>query len=351
MTNTTFNPSDKAASLTLSGGNLIATGTTGANAGVRAIDKQITGKFYWECTCNTFASSGSAVGVSSPTAALNAGLAFASPLGTCGLNRAGSVYSDGVQVAGIAFGTIASGTVVGIAVDCDARLIWYRLGAAGNWNASATASPVTGAGGVALSIGRGIPVYPMVTSAALNDQITANFGGSAFTGTVPSGFTSGFTAGATSSTNALVTQAAVEEWYTTNAPAQVTQVAIEEWGVLPAPPLWITQIGSSAWVTNTHAPFYITQLGASVWINTTAASLPVTGIASTAALGSPSFTVAGFVTVSPTGIASSEAIGSPSLLMGFQLAVTGIASSEALGTPVITALSPSGGLMIFRGFP
>ena len=47
MANTTWNPADKSATMTLSGGNLIATGSSWI-AWVRAVDKKTTGKFYWE---------------------------------------------------------------------------------------------------------------------------------------------------------------------------------------------------------------------------------------------------------------------------------------------------------------
>jgi hypothetical protein len=56
------------------------------------------------------------------------------------------------------------------------------------------------------------------------------FGGSAFTGTVPAGFTSGFTAGAVIGTNELATQVAAEQWASMIPPQmQATQAAIEQW--------------------------------------------------------------------------------------------------------------------------
>lgn len=237
MANTTWNPADKDATISLSGGNLTATCTGGGFAGARAIDKQITGKHYWECTITTWTSSSSAIGIASINWARSSSLS-ATPPGTCALNRAGTITSEGAT-AGINFGTIANGTVVCMAVDASARLMWYRLGAAGNWNNSATANPATGAGGVAITMGLGIALYPALTLVTLSDAITANFGDSAFTGSVPSGFAAGFVAGVTSPNNALATQAALEQWITTNPQAQVTQIALEEWVVLAggtAPP-------------------------------------------------------------------------------------------------------------------
>ena len=80
--------------------------------------------------------------------------------------------------------------------------------------------------------GGGIPIYPYfyLNSAG---SVTANFGDTAFTGTVPSGFTSGFTAGAMVNTNALATQTVLEHWLTTNPDAQVTSVVLEHWATVP----------------------------------------------------------------------------------------------------------------------
>jgi hypothetical protein len=234
VANTTWNPSDKSASITLSGtNNLTATSTSSVLNGVRAIDKQITGKFYWEVTATTFGVNGG-IGVASPNWTLANGLFGTAGPGTSCVANNGNIYVDG-STTGTSLGTIASGTVVCIAVDVGARLIWYRSGAAGNWNNSASASPATGAGGIAVnSLGDGIAAYPALTIGTLSNAVTANFGDSAFTGTVPSGFTAGFTAGVTSPTNAIATQLAVEHWLAASTPAQVTQVALEHWASVAA---------------------------------------------------------------------------------------------------------------------
>lgn len=230
MANTTWNGSDKSANCTLTGSNLIATSAAAGTNWVRAVDKQVTGKFYWECTYNTNAATNTAAGAASPTVNLLNGFTAGNPsFGSFGITHIGTFYVDGaIAVSG--FGTIANGTVVCFAVDCTSRLVWIRLGAAGNWNNAAANNPATGVGGVAItSLTNGIPLYPAAVLTASGEQITANFGDSAFTGTVPSGFTSGFTAGASVPTNALATQIAAEHWLTTNSQAQVTQVALEHW--------------------------------------------------------------------------------------------------------------------------
>jgi hypothetical protein len=235
--NTTWNPSDKSANCTLTGSNLIATGAAAGTNWTRAVDKQITGKFYWECTYNTNAGAGTGAGAAAPWASLVSGFSITpTSLGSFGLIHTGALYVDGSST-GLGFGSIANGTVVCFAVDCAARLVWVRVGAAGNWNTVAANNPATGVGGVAISLGAGIPLYPAAVLTGSAEQITANFGDTAFSGTVPSGFTAGWPAGTTSPTNDLVTQVALEHWLATNPPAQVTQVAIEHWASLAiAPP-------------------------------------------------------------------------------------------------------------------
>ena len=249
MATTTWNPSDKAAQVTLSNGNLTATCSTGQGGG-RAVDRQVAGKFYWEVTPSTFAAANSAIGLMSAGATLTGwwGNGGAS-LGTCGINHSGNAVVDGAgSWLNPAFGTIAAGTVICIAVDLTARLIWYRLGAAGNWNNSATANPATGAGGGPISnqIGAGLGAFPGFWGDTTGEVFTANFGGSAFTGAVPSGFTAGFTAGSVLPTSAVVTQASAEHFFATNPNAQVTQVAVEHF-FAPASLAQVTQVALEEW--------------------------------------------------------------------------------------------------------
>ncbi len=193
MANTTWNPSDKSAGITLTGSNLIATNNNNAPSGVRSTDRQLSGKFYWEYTCNTFTLAGNGVGAMSAVANIATSISTVQ-VGSCGVRQTGVIYVDGAST-GISLTTIASGAVVCVAVDCTSRLIWFRLGAAGNWNANAGYSPASGVGGISIpNLGNGIPIYPWVNLGNTNDQVTANFGDTAFTGAVPSGYTSGFTA-------------------------------------------------------------------------------------------------------------------------------------------------------------
>jgi hypothetical protein len=162
---------------------------------VRTADRQITGKFYFEYTCTTFAGINSTVGLANGWWDVSAasGLGNGAVAGTVGIIRAGSLWIDGGS-SGVSFGTITSGTVICFAVDIDAKRIWARVGAAGNWNGNVANNPATGVGGIATpNFGVALPVYPAITLGQSGEVVTANFGDTAFTGTVPSGFTSGFT--------------------------------------------------------------------------------------------------------------------------------------------------------------
>jgi F5/8 type C domain len=182
-----WNPDDLL-NITLSNAYLTATATSLAIGSVRSANQQSTGKFYWEYTLTTFVGNAN-VGVMSATFPLGSYFSTAT-VGSAGVVNTGIVYSDGVS-SGLNIGTLTTGSVVCIAIDCSARLIWCRLGAAGNWNGSGTANPATGTGGVSISLGGSVPVYAAMVGYN-GDAVTANFGGSAFTGAVPSGFTAGF---------------------------------------------------------------------------------------------------------------------------------------------------------------
>jgi hypothetical protein len=88
-------------------------------------------------------------------------------------------------------GVFADGSTVGIAVDMDARLAWFRRGAI--WNAGGAADPATGVGGVVVGAGSFMPFVSFAgTGTAANDAYTMNCGASAFVNAIPAGFTSGW---------------------------------------------------------------------------------------------------------------------------------------------------------------
>lgn len=225
MANTSWNGSDKTANITLSGSNLVATTTSNGIGSVRAADRQGSGKFYWEYTVTT-GTSALALGVANGAFSLSTFAAGSSGSGATVVSNNGNVWFNGTQVL-TGLGTVNTGVLICIALNLDNGLIWFRSGAAGNWNASAAADPAGLIGG--LNIGPPQTYYPVLSFQANTQVVTANFGDTAFTGTAPSGFTGGFTSGASPALLGVVTQNFIEEWADGNPAAQATQVFIEQW--------------------------------------------------------------------------------------------------------------------------
>jgi hypothetical protein len=74
--------------------------------------------------------------------------------------------------------------------------LWFRVVPSGDWNASGTADPATGVGGidVFMDTTSGVlerPFYPSFAAAVAGESATVNFGAGGFSGSVPSGFTAG----------------------------------------------------------------------------------------------------------------------------------------------------------------
>lgn len=186
---TALNPSDLL-NVTLSGSNLIAT-ASGSPSAVRGTTGLSAGKFYCEFTYNS-PQSVTCGGLATSTASL-ASLGGGGATGSIQCFAGFAIWVNGSS-SGTSLGSISSGQVVGMAVDLTAKLIWFRIAPSGNWNASGTADPATGAGGISYSVlGAGLlTLYPAIGLGGPSAQIVANFGATAFTGAVPSGFASGF---------------------------------------------------------------------------------------------------------------------------------------------------------------
>jgi hypothetical protein len=242
---TTWNPSDKSASTTLSSGNLVASFASGNN-GVRSTDRIYTGKYYWEVTFTGTVVNlavGVALGTSSLTTAVGGNI-------TCYVSSNGGISING-SATGTTIGAVANGGVVCYALDAANDLIWYRNGAAGNWNGNVANNPATGVGGISIASWAGglMGIYAWAFGGAGSCGATANFGASAFAGAVPSGFTPEFPGGTTLINTAVVTQTSLEQWGQGAPVAQITQVALEQWGALAfaAGRAVITQVALEQW--------------------------------------------------------------------------------------------------------
>ena len=173
---TTWNPSDKNANITLSGGDLVATAaSSGASfKGVRGTIGKASGKFYWEVAITSqalpLASGGGQIeiGVAKATASLSVSAAFAGDVWA--YNSAGAT----VDATGTYFGVESydDSDVIGVALNMDSgEVSFYKNGALQR-------TVTNSLGGT---------VYPYVT---LYDSsvITANFGATSFAHSIPSGF-------------------------------------------------------------------------------------------------------------------------------------------------------------------
>ncbi|TPJ46847.1 hypothetical protein [Mesorhizobium sp. B2-7-1] len=186
----TLNPSDKASTISLINANLTARQEGGSNAwaSVRSQTSHNSVKYYWEWTIGQKGANAGDAGFLNASAPLEGG--FNSFVG-CDLNGIGLVTTGQVyqNLTGTTYlSTIANGDICGLAIDIDAHLLWVRNGS-GNWNGSGTDDPATGAGGISLPSGLNSgAVYAGISVYSVNDNSTANFGGSAFSQTPPSGF-------------------------------------------------------------------------------------------------------------------------------------------------------------------
>jgi hypothetical protein len=187
---TTWNPADLL-NITLSGtNNLTATRSGSGGGGVRSLFSTTAGKYYFEYTGTTWiGSTSNCVGVANSSATLS-GVGNA-PTNACVCYESGLIYNNNSNT-GSGLGQQSNGSIIGVAIDLSAKLIWFRSTPAGNWNASGTANPATGAGGISITTIAATAMYGLVAHAGVAETVTANFGDSAFNGAVPSGFTAGF---------------------------------------------------------------------------------------------------------------------------------------------------------------
>jgi hypothetical protein len=180
---TTWNPADLV-NITLSGGNLVAT-STGAGA-VRSLISAGVFKYYYE---DRFTTAGSSAAVGIVNAAATLSNVIATGVGSAQCTNSGVIAVNGTGQTGI--GALGAGGTCCIAFDMAAKVVWFRNGAAGNWNGSGTANPATGVGGYSFSglTGGSTTIHALAGGTSVSSSVTtANFGATAYVGTPPSGF-------------------------------------------------------------------------------------------------------------------------------------------------------------------
>lgn len=176
----TWNPADMSAGSTLTNGNLTYSTASGGQAARATIGKS-SGKWFFEMTVSGMGTLNniSGVGVSDSTDALTRGPGWHSgSADSCsvGFSNTGHIVQNGI--AQFSSTPWVNGDIIGVAFDATARTVqFYRNGTA----VSGTYSWVTAA-----------TVFPRIGHSVANAFTgTANFGASAFTHPVPSGFNAG----------------------------------------------------------------------------------------------------------------------------------------------------------------
>ena len=171
----TWNPSDKAAGITLSGGNLTSAGTGSGVEMVRAT-VVLSGLKYWEITATTIGSSRTGFAKSAESLSNYMGTT------TDSYGKAEDNvywYNNTPSYTGTA---IANGDTIMVAVNTSTGNAWW--GRNGTWDNSG--NPATGANPAFTGISGSF--YPAFQSGYSAATMTANFGATAFTYTPPSGF-------------------------------------------------------------------------------------------------------------------------------------------------------------------
>jgi hypothetical protein len=167
----TWNPADKYGPLVLSNGNLRAAGVVFSEGGVRATLGRSTGKWYWEVTVTALnGSTNNRVGVGTSAMSLSSHM-VSSATGWAYQFGNGNKINNGTSVA---YGSsLADADVIGIALDMDAgELKFYK-------NGTDLGVAYTGLTG---------ELFPAFSYSDNTSQVTANFGATAFTYSIPSGF-------------------------------------------------------------------------------------------------------------------------------------------------------------------
>jgi hypothetical protein len=178
----TWNPSDKSASVTLSGGNLIAT-WNGSGGGARSTTSKAGGKIYFEAQFTTINAS-TWVGLANATSVLT----ISNSVNVVFSQLDGSAVQGNGTTLGQNGGFLNAGQWGSFAIDLTAARFWYRPNG-GLWNNNASNNPATGVGGYSISYLVGpFFVYCGATAGSAGNAVTLNVGGSSFAFAAPSGF-------------------------------------------------------------------------------------------------------------------------------------------------------------------
>lgn len=180
-----WNPSETNANLTLSNGNLTATATAGNYLNTLGDTSASAGNLYFELQNIVAGNDDTGVGVASvlPTAGNYVGT---DTNGIASYFKSGGVYTDGHDVN--SSDDTVTGDFAAVAISITNKLIWFYSSATSRWNASATADPATGTGGISISGLASFTLYPAYTTDSTDDSGTLVTTSADFKLGLPTGF-------------------------------------------------------------------------------------------------------------------------------------------------------------------
>lgn len=183
----TFSPALSGSAATLSNGNLSAT-FSGLGSAISTSMKS-AGKWYVEGVYNVVGGISIGFGDSSITGSESTG----NTSNSVGLSGGdGGMYLNSVKI-GQWCSSCSNGNLVGIAIDIPNKLVWgINISRSEHWNGNVSNDPASGTGGISISgltSTSPLSICAGTWSGGQTGELTMNFGASAFTGSVPSGFT------------------------------------------------------------------------------------------------------------------------------------------------------------------
>jgi len=118
---TTWNPSDKSTTITLSNGDLTATANVSASYWVRATTSMSSGKLYWEVEID-WQYQGNQVGIGNASAGLDSHLG-ADANSWCYESQGSKRHNNSGVSTG--FDSFTTGDIIGVALDLDSGKVWF----------------------------------------------------------------------------------------------------------------------------------------------------------------------------------------------------------------------------------
>lgn len=188
----TFDPATKSTHITLSGGNLTAASDSNANAVVvRTTTSHSSGKYYAEFTIVAGSPVGfELIGICTSSYTIDGASFLGNTNSSLALGADGQMYTavSGASNGGLGTSTYTTADVISVAVDLDNKKMWWRKNG-GSWYGDGIVAGDPGVGNTHFNditnLSTGVFLALEVGNA---HSVTANFGGSAYAQSVPSGY-------------------------------------------------------------------------------------------------------------------------------------------------------------------